>query len=178
MNPFRRILFPVDLSAVSGMVAPVVVEMAEAFDAEVHLLFVARLFKQYESLDVPQNTICGFEEKLLRGSEKGLEDFAHEAFPPGLRVRRCVRVGDPRQEIVEYAHAEDMDVVIMGTHGRKGLDRILFGSVAEHVVRTAPVPVLTVKPRAPAWQEAELGGRAQREAGGLRVVEGRGRVTP
>jgi len=54
--------------------------------------------------------------------------------------------GDPAEEILKYVESEKVDLVIMGTHGRKGLDRILFGSVANEVVKRSPAPVLTINP--------------------------------
>jgi nucleotide-binding universal stress UspA family protein len=54
--------------------------------------------------------------------------------------------GDPAEEILKYIAQEKVDLVIMGTHGRKGLDRVLFGSVANEVVKKSPVPVLTINP--------------------------------
>ncbi len=54
--------------------------------------------------------------------------------------------GDPAEEILKYIAAQKVDLVIMGTHGRKGLDRILFGSVATQVVQKSPAPVLTINP--------------------------------
>jgi nucleotide-binding universal stress UspA family protein len=62
-----------------------------------------------------------------------------------IRVERKVAHGDPVDEIVAIAQANQCDLIVMGTHGRTGLDRLLMGSVAEHVLRRAPCPVLTVK---------------------------------
>ncbi len=61
-------------------------------------------------------------------------------------MRAEVVSGDPAEEIMRYAETEGVDLIVMGTHGRKGLERIIFGSVAEQVVKNAPVPVLVVNP--------------------------------
>jgi nucleotide-binding universal stress UspA family protein len=57
-----------------------------------------------------------------------------------------VVLGDAAEEILNYAKTEGIDLIIMGTHGRKGIERIIFGSVAERVVKKSPIPVLTVNP--------------------------------
>jgi len=57
-----------------------------------------------------------------------------------------VVAGDPSEEILRYIQEEGIDLVVMGTHGRKGLDKVIFGSVAERVVKSAPVPVMVVNP--------------------------------
>jgi nucleotide-binding universal stress UspA family protein len=65
---------------------------------------------------------------------------------PGEKTFAHVLTGDPGEEIVNYAEQEKMDLILIGTHGRKGVDRILFGSVAEHVVKNSRIPVLTLNP--------------------------------
>jgi nucleotide-binding universal stress UspA family protein len=57
-----------------------------------------------------------------------------------------VILGDAAEKILEYAKNEDMDMIIMGTHGRKGMDRVIFGSVAEKVVKMSPVPLFIINP--------------------------------
>ena len=71
--------------------------------------------------------------------------FTTDHFP-GLSVEGLVRAGYPAEEILRLAEARHADMIVMGTHGRTGFDRMLFGSVAEKVVMAAACPVLTVKP--------------------------------
>jgi len=61
-------------------------------------------------------------------------------------IRKVVHCGDPAEKILEYVTAEGIDLVILGTHGRKGLDKVIFGSVADRVVKNSPVPVMSVNP--------------------------------
>jgi len=145
MQAFKEILFPVDLSEVSPKVVPYVREMAEKFDAEVHLLFVARILQHFTSIYVPHPSIHKFEEELVKGAEKKLQEFTAEYFKD-VPCKARVILGDAAQEVLNYVQSEGIDLVIMGTHGRKGLEHIIFGSVAERVVKQSPVPVLTVNP--------------------------------
>ncbi len=74
-----------------------------------------------------------------------MEAFVAENFT-GVEARGQVLIGYAAEEILNRAHDEKADIIVMGTHGRKGIDRILFGSVAEKVVKNADMPVLTVRP--------------------------------
>ena len=145
MEGFKQILFPVDLSEVSAKIVPYVREMAEKFEAEVHLLFVARILQHFTSIYVPHPSINQFEEEMKKGAEKKLQEFIEEYFKD-VPCKARVILGDAAQEVLNYIQSEGIDLVIMGTHGRKGLEHIIFGSVAERVVKHSPVPVLTVNP--------------------------------
>jgi nucleotide-binding universal stress UspA family protein len=141
----KKILFPVDLSEVSPKIAPYVKEVASKFEAEVHLLFVARILQHFVSIYVPHPSVRNFEAEIVKGAERKLEEFVEEHFQ-GVSPKAKVVLGDAAEEILNYVKSEGIDLVIMGTHGRKGLERIVFGSVAERVVKKSPVPVLTVNP--------------------------------
>ncbi len=146
MVAFKKILFPVDLSPVSGKIVPYVVQMATKLDAKVNVLFVARLFNYYSNIYVPNVSIRSFEEELVRGSKKRLDEFVKEFPTDSIDCRTKVIAGEPGEQIIKHIKTEGIDLVIMGSHGRKGLDRILFGSVAEHVVKMSTAPVLIVNP--------------------------------
>ncbi len=141
----KKILLPVDLSEVSPKLVPYVKEVAAKFDAEVHLLFVARIMQHFTSIYVPHPSVNKFETEIIEGAEKKLQEFVKEHFA-GSSPKAKVVLGDAAEEILSYAEAEGIDLIIIGTHGRKGLERIIFGSVAERVVKKSPVPVLTVNP--------------------------------
>ena len=146
MPEFKKILFPVDLSKVSAEIIPYVTTLARTFQADLHVLFVARIFKYYDTIYVPPVSIVEFEEKIVAGGQRRLDEFVGEHLKDCCVSVVKVIPGDPAEEIVRYIDAEGIDLVVMSTHGRKGLDRVLFGSVANHVVTTSSVPVMTVNP--------------------------------
>ena len=146
MPTFKKILFPIDLSEVSAEIIPYVTTMARTFQSDLHILFVARIFKYYDTIYVPPVSIVEFEEKVVAGGKRRLDEFVQEHLKDCCVSVVKVIPGDPAEEIVRYIDAEGIDLVVMSTHGRKGLDRILFGSVANHVVTTSSVPVMTVNP--------------------------------
>lgn len=145
MQLFKKILFPVDLSHISPKIAPYVSELAKMFEAKVHLLFVARVFEHLTSTHLPNLTIDNLETEIAREAEKKLQEFMDTYFKSDSCKAKVVS-GNPAEEILIYAELEKIDLIIMGTHGRKRIEPILFGSVADRIVKNSPVPVLTIDP--------------------------------
>ena len=146
LKTIKKILFPVDLSDVSPQIASWAVMVTERFDAEICLFFVVRELGQYASFSVVPGAIEEFEAKIIKGAETKIEEFAGTYLKEYPNCRTKVAHGDPAQEILDFISAEEIDLVIMGTHGRKGMSRIIFGSVADRVVKMSAVPVLTINP--------------------------------
>jgi nucleotide-binding universal stress UspA family protein len=141
---FRRILCPVDFSEASAGALRAAVALAARFDASLTLLHVAV---------VPGSAI---PEAILPTPPELATDLSAPADRPLLewkvlaerlgarRVQAYRTVGRPAQEIVAMARRDAFDLVVLGTHGRRGLGHFILGSVAEEVVRLAPCPVLTL----------------------------------
>jgi universal stress protein A len=87
-------------------------------------------------------------DKLEGRARVRLERLARQRINPKIRYAIHIRTGDPAAEVTHLAEERGEDLIVMATHGRKGLRRFVLGSVAERVVREAPCPVLTVKPKA------------------------------
>jgi nucleotide-binding universal stress UspA family protein len=142
---YHRVLIPLDGSELAETIVPFAEKVAGPLDAEVVLLRVVEPVAPGEAMAsaglLPPDTLP------LREAEAGeyLAAVVHRLGAKGLRVRSVVRVGFPATEIVATAAAAGCDLIAMSTHGRTGLRRVLFGSVAESVLRTAPVPVLMVR---------------------------------
>ena len=146
MKEFKKILFPVDLSESSEKILPYVQAVAKKFEAKIHILFAARVFEYFTSIYVPHPSINKFEKEIIDGAEKKLYEFIDKYFKEYPGTKTVVVAGDASEEIINYVESQGIDLIIMGTHGRKGLDKVMFGSVAERVVKTSPVPVLVVNP--------------------------------
>ena len=146
MKEFKKILFPVDFSEVSPKIVPFVISMADKLDAEVHLIFVVRKFEHYRSIFVSQLSVEKFETEIVSGAETKMEEFVQEFFKSIFRPKTRIMIGDIAEEILNYIKSEGIDLVIIGTHGRKGMDRIILGSIADRVIKSSPVPVLSVNP--------------------------------
>jgi len=145
MSMFSKILCPVDFSDASAVVAKTAREFALKFDAEILAVYVAPSMIQYEIFDLPAASLPQLVGDIVSGAEKTMADFVSKNFPDVKAVGKVVS-GDAAEAIVTLAEAEKADIIIMATHGRQGLNRLLFGSVAEKVVKTSPVPVMTLRP--------------------------------
>ena len=141
----NKILCAVDLSEHSKQVAQYAAMLARATGAHLIVIYTAPSLSQYVGFHVPPNTIENFVGEIVSGAEKAMETFIAESFA-GLPVTSRILIGYAAEEIINRADEENVDMIVMGTHGRKGIDRILFGSVAEKVVKNAKQPVLTIRP--------------------------------
>jgi len=146
MKVFRKILFPVDFSEVSPKIAPWVLTMANQFKAEVHLLFVARRLEHFAEMYVTFEDIQNFQTGVIHGAERNMDEFEKTYFKEYPNCKTKVVLGDIAEEILKYAKGEEIDLIIMGTHGRKGLNRIVFGSIADRIIKMSPIPVLSINP--------------------------------
>ncbi len=147
MTKLEKIICALDLSEHSKVVAEYASMLAKMSGASIVAVYAAPTLTQYTGFHVPPNTIDSFVGEIVTGAEKAMSTFVAEHFS-GVPVRAEVVVGYAAEEILAMAENEGADLIIMGTHGRKGIDRILFGSVAEKVVKNSPFPVLTIRPAA------------------------------
>jgi len=118
-------------------------DLAAVHDATVHVLSVVDTRNRFESPSgglAPDAWIASERERARQAV-----DEAVQTLPEGVAVERVVEAGVPKSAILEYVESNDPDLVVMGTHGRTGLDHYLIGSVAETVVRESPVPVMTIR---------------------------------
>lgn len=145
MTSFKKILCSVDFSDHSKLVAAHAASLARLSGGTVLVLYAAPSLSQYVGFHVPPNSIENFVGEIVTGAEKAMENFVAENFGDVKAEGRIV-IGYAAEEILNLADKEQVDVIVMGTHGRKGIDRILFGSVAEKVVKSATQPVLTIRP--------------------------------
>lgn len=142
---FKQILFPVDFTGNSVRVIPFVLDVAEKYNARVQVLHVVTA-EVGGDLYIPGESLITFISEIRSGAEKMMKEYCETHFAGRENIFGLVLDGDPIEEIIKFAEEHDGCLIIMGTHGRKGLDRVVFGSVAENVLRKSPVPVLTVNP--------------------------------
>jgi nucleotide-binding universal stress UspA family protein len=141
----KRILVATDFSDTANSAVDYAIMLARPFDAEVVLVHAWEIpvYAFPDGAMIPGGLFDGLEaasdealQKALKGNEKS-----------GVRMRGVLRMGPAWREIGLVAESEKADLIVLGTHGRRGVVRMVLGSVAERVVRTAPCPVLTVGPR-------------------------------
>ena len=143
-----RILFPIDFTWSLEHTEKMVLaakEMAVRFGAHLVVLFVVADLKLYARLPVPHTSLGVLRDEIVAEAEKRMGRFQFEYFEDAADTAFEVRVGDPVEEILKAAKDEGAGLVIMGTHGRRGLEHALVGSITELVIRSCPVPVLCLR---------------------------------
>ena len=151
IRDIRRVVTPIDFSDNSRLIADSSMFMASKYEASLHFVFVVQNFEDYSGFFVPQMHVPNLEDELMTGAEERMELFLEEVGKAtsqfGVKeITHKVLMGDVAEQIVDYATEIRADLIIMGTHGYKGLEKIMFGSVADKVVRSALCPVTTINP--------------------------------
>lgn len=146
MKEFKKILFPIDFSESSEKVFPFALEMAQKFDAKLCLLFVATDISHLITTDLSRDMLMSTVAEIARVGENQMRAFCDKQLSGFSNYETKVVTGSPGDEILKFADEQSIDLVVMGTHGRKGLDRTLMGSVADDIIKNSPAPVLTINP--------------------------------
>ncbi|WP_435332789.1 universal stress protein [Haloarchaeobius sp. TZWWS8] len=140
---YDRILVPTDGSDGVERAIQHAVDLAAENGATLHAVYV---LNSASYGGVPMETSWeGLHDMLSREGEHAIDRVRTLAEPRDVPVVATILEGSPSKEVVRYAEENDCDLIVMGTHGRGGIDRLLLGSVAERVVRSSSVPVLTVQ---------------------------------
>lgn len=146
---WKRILVPHDFSAGANHATALARDEALAHGGEMLLLHVVDLplgFGPNTTVTLtPGATPVGIRDYAMTGATEHMLDLAKRLEADGVAVSTFVRMGHIVEEILRLAREHEVDTIVMGTHGRSGLGHLLSGSVAERVVRTSPVPVVTTR---------------------------------
>ena len=148
---FEKILVPLDGSELGEAALPFAEHLTQDVGGELTLISVGEPTTQQLGTD-PEHR--AYLDQVIARMELDIKDYlssvAQKIKAKGLKVRTVVMVGKPAEEIIDYAHRQQMDMIAMATHGRSGIGRWVYGSVAEKVLRGARVPILLVRsPGAP-----------------------------
>ena len=142
----NNILFPVDFTDSSHKVAKYVKFYAQTLGAQLTLIHVIRGPEEFSGFELGAAWWSSYEGELLKGAQKAIESFVEEEFEEIGACKHVVLVGEIVDEIVKYSEKNDIDLLIVATHGRKGLEKVVFGSIAEGIVKRAHCPVLSINP--------------------------------
>ena len=142
----QKILLPTDFSDYSASATKYACELAMKFDAELHLLHTLELHLASTPAFVMGLALPQYINESRAAAEKSLAGVLDPKWSAGRTVIQAVVEGLPKVEIIRYARKQDIDLIVLSTHGRTGLSHVIMGSVAETMVRTSPCPVLTVRP--------------------------------
>jgi universal stress protein A len=159
-SPIRKILLATDLSHVSNVATDLAFDLAHRVRAS---LLVVSVIDPHE-LRLPGGRFLARIDQVRERREAAAQELVHRGRRADVPVTFLVWDGDPAESIVAAASSEGADLVIVGSHGRGALGRMLLGSVSDQVVRNAPCPVLVARTAQPAVPSS---GAAERETPGI-----------
>ena len=145
MKAFKRIILATDLSPASEPALKEAIGLAKENGAQ---LLIAHAYQPPSVVGAQSISAGVYEEwdQTIRAEVKGrLQKLVENAAKEGVKAEPLVLTGAPYEAIAEAARSNDADLVVLGTHGRKGVSRFFLGSVAARVISTAPCPVMTVR---------------------------------
>lgn len=146
MEPsIKKVLVPVDFSDYSKSSLKYAVNFAKHFGAELYLIYVVEPMVYPPDFSMGQIAIPSIDVELDKRASEELNNLGKKEIPQDIKSKMIVKTGKPFVEIIEAAAEEDIDLIIIATHGHTGIEHVLFGSTAEKVVRKAPCPVLTLR---------------------------------
>jgi nucleotide-binding universal stress UspA family protein len=142
---FERILFGADFSEASNQASSYALSLAQEANGRLTLLHVIDWMPDKNLAKYPEFDAAAYREVVAREARRQLEELVHEEARNWCEPDLRISCGKPYREILRIAAEESSDLIVLGAHGRGPIDRMLFGSTAQHVVRQALCPVLTVR---------------------------------
>ncbi len=145
MKDFKTILFATDFSESSEYAFNYALSLAQKFGARLQIVHIINEPVDLRGFYVPHISFEKLEEEIEEGAKKMMDKFCRTHMRDYENYETSIVPGIPYDEIIKKGTEVSADLIIMGTHGRTGLDHVLFGSTAEKVVRKSPVPVMTIR---------------------------------
>jgi nucleotide-binding universal stress UspA family protein len=142
-NMYDIVLFPTDGSETASEAASHAIDLADKHDADMHILYVVD--HERVSQMAPKLGSDHIKGSLQEEGERITDEVADTANAAGIDTVVSIREGPPGETIITYADDVGADTIVMGTNGRTGMDRLLMGSIAERVIQSTELPVMTVK---------------------------------
>jgi nucleotide-binding universal stress UspA family protein len=150
MKPFDKILTAIDFSENSDYAFDYALTLARQFNAELTIMHVINEPVDLRGFYVPQISFEQLEKEIEEGAVKMMEKFCQARLGDYNAYETAIVTGIPYEEVIRKAEEIGASLIVLGTHGRTGLDHLIFGSTAERIVRSASCPVLTIRlPAAP-----------------------------
>ena len=146
MEPdIKKVLVPIDFSDYSKSALKYAINFVKSFNAEIILVYVIEPTIYPPDFSMGQIAIPTLDVEMDKRAADELSSLAKKELPADMKYKTLIKSGKPFIEIIDTSVEEDVDLIIIATHGHTGVEHILFGSTAEKVVRKAPCPVLTLR---------------------------------
>jgi len=140
----KKILVPIDFSEYSKKALQYAFQLAKQFNSHLSLIYVIEPVIYPADFSMGQVALPSIDVEMNARAKEELENLAQKEIAD-LEVKTIIKTGKPFVEIIETAAEEDIDLIIIASHGHTGVEHLLFGSTAEKVIRKAPCPVLTLR---------------------------------
>ena len=145
MKPFDKILTAIDFSENSDYAFDYALTLAKQFNAELTVMHVINEPVDLRGFYVPHISFEQLEKEIEEGAVKMMENFCQTRLGDFTGYKTAIVTGIPYEEVIKKAEEVGASLIVLGTHGRTGLDHLIFGSTAERIVRSASCPVLTIR---------------------------------
>lgn len=142
----KKILIPTDFSPSAMHALAYAIELNKTFGARLYLLHVLQDITDFSEFNLSPSILPQLYAEFEQNATKRLEEIVSTVVPPDTPCDTYIIHGVPFYEIIQFARDENVDLIIIASHGRTGLKHVLFGSTADKVVKKSPCPVLTIRP--------------------------------
>jgi nucleotide-binding universal stress UspA family protein len=146
MKDIKKIIAPIDFTTHSENIVESAALVASKFNALIEVVFIVESLEGYAGFAVPHISLDNLEKDLISRAQNKMDDFIKDFADKNIPLSGKVLYGNVAEQIVSHADDQGCDLIVIGTHTCRGLEKILFGSVTEKVVKTASCPVLTLNP--------------------------------
>jgi len=141
----NKVLVPIDFSDYSKDALNYSINFIKCFKAELYLVYVIEPVIYPPDFSATQITIPPTDLEVMKNAEENLSQLMKNEIPKDIKATKIIKTGKPFFEIIETAKDENIDLIIIASHGHSGIEKILFGSTAEKVIKKAPCPVLSLR---------------------------------
>ncbi len=143
---FKKILCPTDFSKYSEKALNYAKMLANTFNAKLYIIHIIFEPAEFTGFYVPHISFDKIKTEIKTGAQKLMDEFISKNLKDFSDYEVIITLGDPATEIVNFAEEKEIDLIVIGSQGKKGLEKVVFGSTAEKVVKKSICPVLCVKP--------------------------------
>lgn len=143
---FKKILCPTDFSEYSEKALSYAKTLAKTFNSKLYLMHIIYEPAEFTGFYVPHISFDKIRTEIKSGAQKLMDEFVGKNLKDFTNYEVIVLIGDPAYEIVKFAEEKEIDLIVIGSQGKKGLEKFVFGSTAEKVVKRSSCPVMCIKP--------------------------------
>lgn len=144
MKKIKTIIVPIDFSETSDMLMEYAVTFVKSFGAKLYIIHVVDDFNKYSYISIPHISMDKIMEEVYKTADMELKRYCSEKLDGRAEYELILSKGEAYKEILKFSGEKGVDLILIGTHGMSGLERVLFGSTAERVIRGAKCPIMMV----------------------------------